>query len=50
MLALRIIPLLWGLNYLLLAHDSIAAADIHALLKTAAKSRGNVEGISGARL
>lgn len=46
MLALCIIPLLLGLSCLLLAHDSIAAADIHALLKTADKSRGNVEGIS----
>lgn len=42
----RCISLLLVLIGIVFAHDGAAAVDVYALLKTADKSRGNVEGIS----
>lgn len=46
MRAFRCISLLLVLIGIVFAHDGAAAVDVHALLRTADKSRGNVEGIS----
>jgi outer membrane lipoprotein-sorting protein len=44
--ALGLIPILLGLIGLIFAHEGAAAMDVPTLLKTADKSRGNLEGIS----